>query len=303
VNSRVLLIDDSPSQHRLIEVWLRPLNLELQGAFGVEEGIRLARTYRPGLILLDLNLKDGYGLDLCMRLKADPQTANTPIVIVSAESRVEEKVKALNLGATDYIVKPFEPPEFQARVRSALRTKHLIDLLADRARIDGLTGLHNRAYFDERLESKLAHCRRYKDPLSCIMIDIDHFKRINDSYGHSVGDEVLRHVASALSGRCRREDVVCRYGGEEFAILTPSVSLNGAMTLAEDIRVIVAGLEIRAGDETVKITCSFGVAEFEAQEFLPLPQRADEALYFAKNSGRNRVCPELRFRNRPRVAS
>jgi diguanylate cyclase (GGDEF)-like protein len=302
MNSRVLIIDDSPAVHRLVEVWLRPLNVEYHVALGAQDGLRLARTLRPDLILLDLFLQDGRGIELCTQVKADPAISTTPVIILSAESRVEEKVKAFEIGAVDYVIKPFHPAEFQARVRSALRTKYLIDLLADRARVDGLTGLHNRAFFDERLESEISYARRYDTRLSCIMMDIDHFKMVNDTYGHAIGDEVLRHVASTLMRRCRREDIVCRYGGEEFAILTPKVGLDGAITLADDIRQIIGSLQLHSGAQTLSVTCSFGVSEF-ADLLLPLSQRADEALYFAKNNGRNRVCSEERFRSSARNLS
>ncbi len=302
MNSRVLIVDDSPAVHRLVEVWLRPLNVEFHAALGVDDGYKQARTLRPDVILLDMNLKDGDGLALCKQLKSDPLVSTAPVIFLSAETRCEEKVKALDLGALDFIVKPFNPAEFQARVRVALRTKHLVDLLSDRARIDGLTGLHNRALFDERIESEVAHARRYGTALSCIMLDIDHFKKVNDSFGHIVGDEVLRHVASAMSRRCRREDIVCRYGGEEFAILTPNVGLAGAITLAEDIRQLIAALQIRNAGQVLAVTCSFGVSEYSAEVITPLPDRADEALYFAKKNGRNRVCPEDRFRATSRVA-
>ncbi len=299
MNSSVLIIDDSAAVHRLVEVWLRALNVEFHTAFDAEAGIEKARAVRPDVILLDLNLKEGNGLDLCRRIKSDPLISTTPVIFLTAETRVEEKVKALDLGGLDYIVKPFHPAEFQARIRVALRTKYLLDLLSDRARIDGLTGLHNRALFDERLEAELSQARRYGGQLSCMMMDIDHFKKVNDTYGHIVGDEVLRHVASTLSRRCRREDIVCRYGGEEFAVLTPNVGLNGAITLAEDIRQLIGSLELRSAGQTISVTCSFGVAEFGVDQTIPLAERADEALYFAKHSGRNRVCPEQRFREMP----
>lgn len=296
MNSRVLIIDDSAAVHRLVDVWLRPLNVDFHVAEGATDGLQKARFLRPDVILLDVSLQDGDGFELCRRIKGDPQISTTPVVFLSAETRVEEKVRALDLGALDYIVKPFHPAEFQARMRVALRTKYLLDLLSDRARIDGLTGLHNRALFDERIEAEMAQARRYGAQLSCIMMDIDHFKAVNDTHGHHVGDEVLRHVSATITRRCRREDIVCRYGGEEFAILTPNVALAGAITLAEDIRQLVGSLEVHAGMRAIGVTCSFGVAEYSAQESMPLPERADEALYFAKHTGRNRVCPEQRFR-------
>lgn len=296
MNSRVLLIDDNVAVHRLVEVWLRSLDVEFSAVSGDEESVQTVQNWKPDVILLDINLDGSDGFELCRRLKDQPAIANTPIVFLTAESRVEEKVRGLDLGATDYITKPFHPAELQARVRVALRTKYLMDLLSDRAQIDGLTGLHNHAFMDERLQSEISQSKRYGLPLSCILMDIDHFKKVNDTFGHTVGDEVLRHAASALTRRCRREDIVCRWGGEEFAILTPNVGLSGAITLAEDLRQLMATLEIKHAGKTIPITCSFGVAEYVTDEKLPLAERADEALYFAKRTGRNRVCPEMRIR-------
>ncbi|HVT83374.1 MAG TPA: diguanylate cyclase, partial [Phycisphaerae bacterium] len=195
----------------------------------------------------------------------------------------------LELGATDYITKPFDPAELKARIRATLRTKTLLDLLSRKAMIDGLTGLWNRTYLDARLSSELAASRRAGSPLACIMADVDRFKSINDTYGHSFGDEVLRAVAHAIGVNCRAEDVVCRYGGEEFSILLPNTNLEAAAEVAERLRRAVESLELVHNNARVPVTCSFGVAHPASHVPPSIVELADQALYKAKHAGRNRV--------------
>jgi diguanylate cyclase (GGDEF)-like protein len=200
----------------------------------------------------------------------------------------ERKIQGLNLGAVDYITKPYDPAEFTARVRAALRTKHLQDLLATQALIDGLTELWNRRYFDRRLQAEVSLAARSGHAFSCILCDIDHFKSLNDRYGHSFGDFALRQVARVLRDGCRQEDVVCRYGGEEFAILLPNTPITGAMEMAERLRSAVEALELVWQENPVHITCSIGVAQASSVEANVI-EMADQALYTAKAAGRNRV--------------
>jgi diguanylate cyclase (GGDEF)-like protein len=195
----------------------------------------------------------------------------------------------LDLGAVDYITKPFEPAELRARVRASLRTKYLTDLLSRKAMIDGLTGLWNRTYFDSRLESELSLSRRSGRPLSCILLDLDHFKKLNDRYGHPFGDEVLRSVGKLLIDSCRDEDIACRYGGEEFVILTPNVPAQGAVELAERLRAAIESMILSHRGKAVPVTCSMGVSDVGHTPPPTIVELADEALYAAKHGGRNRV--------------
>lgn len=287
---RVLLIDDSPQMHRLVDAWLRSDPVELLHANDGKSGLEVAQTTPVDMVLLDVDMPDVSGFDVCRQFKSDPSLSAVPIVFLTGASSPEDRVAGLNLGAVDYIVKPFHPAEFQARVRATLRTKQLVDLLRERAQIDGLTALRNRAFLDDRLAAELASLARRPGTLSCLMIDLDHFKQINDRHGHLVGDEVLRAVAGVLVENTRVEDVVTRYGGEEFVMLTPGVSLEGALSLAERLRVGIERVEVRRVAGTVRVTCSVGVAEYDSDAPTELLRRADAAMYEAKRTGRNRVC-------------
>jgi two-component system, cell cycle response regulator len=286
---RVLIIDDSPQLQRLVSAWLKPDALDIHFADSAAQGLVESATLRPDLILLDVDMPGMNGFDLCKQIKSDPSMAAIPIVFLTGAAAPEERVRGLNLGAVDYIVKPFHPAEFQARVRAALRTKQLLDLLQERAQIDGLTSLHNRAYFDERLEAELAVHHRRQTPISCVMLDVDHFKQVNDRWGHLTGDDVLRVIAGLLLDGTRTEDVVARYGGEEFIILTPGVDVAGALTLAERLRATVEKTPVHRLNGSVRITCSLGVAGHAGVGAASLVDCADAALYAAKAGGRNRV--------------
>jgi two-component system cell cycle response regulator len=170
-----------------------------------------------------------------------------------------------------------------------------MDLLAKKAMIDGLTGLWNRTYLEAHVTVELSTARRSGRPLSCIMADVDHFKSINDTYGHAFGDDVLRGVAGVLAHNCRAGDIVCRFGGEEFTILLPNTPLDRAAELAERIRTAIESHEFTCRESIVTVTCSFGVANLREQIPPSVLELADDALYQAKRSGRNRVetCEEL----------
>lgn len=284
-----MVIDDSEAIHRLVEAWLRHEPVQTQSACTAGVGQALARSWRPDLILLDVEMPDMSGFDLCRQLKSDEALCRVPVIFLTAANSPQDRVAGLNLGAVDYIIKPFHPAEFQARVRAALRTKYLLDLLAYKAQIDGLTGLRNRAFLDEQLAVELAKLQRHGGALGCIMCDVDHFKEINDLHGHSAGDEVLRRVAEVLQKASRIEDIVARYGGEEFTVLTPAVDAAGAAVVAERIRQAVEQLEIRRNGRTITVRCSFGVADLGEAQHGTLIERADAALYKAKTLGRNRV--------------
>ena len=286
---KVLVIDDSEAIHALLKARLSSEPIELHFAGGGEEGLELAPKLLPDLILLDIDMPQVDGFDVCRRLKSDTRTQAIPVVFLSGTTSTEVKIKGLELGATDYITKPFDPAELRARVRASLRTKYLLDLLARKAMIDGLTGLWNRTYFENRLSAELSLSRRTSQPLACVMIDLDFFKQINDRYGHPFGDEVLRSLAQLLNETCRSEDIVCRYGGEEFVLLAPNTAASAATELAERIRVAVESFNWNCRGQAVKVTCSLGVADLRDAPPPTILEMADAALYKAKHSGRNRV--------------
>lgn len=285
---KILLIDDSKAIHTLVKTVLWNEAVELTYCPGGESTLATALSLQPDLILLDVGLPHPNGFELCRRLKSDLKTLAIPIVFLTGATTVNERIRGWELGAVDYITKPFEATEFLVRVRTALRTKHLIDLLARKAMIDGLTGLYNRSHFEQRLESEISLARADNHPLSCILLDVDNFKHLNDQHGHLFGDEVLRSLSKLLIEGCRDQDIVCRYGGEEFSILLPNVSAGDAIELAERLRVMIAERPIRLLNAEVSITCSFGVAQALATG-VGIIEQADKALYRAKSAGRNRV--------------
>jgi diguanylate cyclase (GGDEF)-like protein len=285
---RVLIIDDSQNIHALVKARLANEPVELHGAFDGVSGLKLAGELLPDLILLDVDMPDPDGFEVCKQLKGLPATMSIPIVFLTGAGSTDEKIRGLELGAVDYITKPFDPAELRARVRAALRTKFLLDLLAKKAMIDGLTGLWNRTYFDQTMAAQLSLARRSGQAVSCILADLDHFKSVNDRFGHLTGDEALRIVAASFLTQCRIEDVVCRYGGEEFAVIVPNTPAEKASVLAERLRNAVQTLALKHRGRPVPITCSFGVADAicGADRIIEV---ADAALYQAKTQGRNRI--------------
>jgi diguanylate cyclase (GGDEF)-like protein len=287
---KLLIVDDSPDALDVARVRLAKEGLEILCADGGVSGLELAHREKPDLILLDLEMPDMSGFDVCRALKADVDLCMIPVLFVSASSTAEDKVRGLDLGAVDYVTKPFDAFELRARVRAALRTKHLQDLLIEHAHIDPLTGLPNRRALMENLQREWSRMQRYGNRLSFIMADVDHFKRVNDTYGHHIGDKLLQELAHVIEKQCRQTDLPCRYGGEEFAIVVPEPTEGGAASLAERCRQEVAKIQIAAGNEMVGATVSFGVADAThapSSEILVI--HADNALYQAKNSGRNMV--------------
>jgi diguanylate cyclase (GGDEF)-like protein len=289
MHQKILLIDDSKAIHTLITTLLGDETLTIHSAFDGESGLLLAASLRPDLILLDVEMPGMDGFEACRRLKADSVTAGLPIVFLTTRMNSEEMVRGLNLGANDYVAKPFTPSELLSRVRAGLRISHLIRLLEDKALIDSLTGLGNRAMFTERLAAEESLRIRTGNPLSCIALDVDHFKSINDKYGHLYGDQVLRKIASTLTDICRVEDVACRHGGEEFMVLAPRTTAGYGALLAERMRVAISKIPFSCKGESITVTCSFGVAEALGNYDHSIVERADQALYKSKEHGRNRV--------------
>jgi two-component system, cell cycle response regulator len=295
MSQTVLAIDDSPDIHRLLDVRLRPEKLILHHAFSAEEGLVKAIELRPDLVLLDVDLPLMTGFEVCQELKKNPATAEIPIIFLTGANEVHTKVQGFDLGAVDYVVKPFEPAELRARVRAALRAKRFHDLLSARSHVDGLTGVWNRSYFNQRIGDEVSAAKRYGRTVTLLMVDLDHFKRHNDSFGHPFGDQVLEVMGEILHTSLRTTDAPCRYGGEEFALILTETPEQGAVITAERIRQQIARYPFRPKDQHVEVTASFGIASsaiFERASLTvsQLVTAADDALYQAKHEGRNRVC-------------
>jgi len=247
------------------------------------------------LILLDVVMPGLSGFELCRMLKNDPQTMYVPVIFLSGATDTFNKVQGLDLGAIDYVSKPVELAELQARVRAALRTKRLQDMLADTAQVDSLTGLKNRRHFDQRLADELAATRRFGRTVSLLLLDLDRFKRCNDTFGHPFGDRVLQDFGELLKKSTREMDAACRFGGDEFGVILPETSLEMAAAVADRIRDSFCRRVFRCRNEEVSLTTSGGLActsqAAERKTLSPetLVGAADDALYRAKQAGRDRV--------------
>jgi two-component system cell cycle response regulator len=292
----ILIVDDSADIQALLKVRLRDEGVELHRTLDPMQALQLALTLAPDVVLLDVDMPGRSGFDVCKELKANPATATIPIIFLSGNLDQATKVTGLDLGAVDYITKPFDPVELRARVRSALRIKQLQDQLVKLSRIDELTGLWNRVYLDSRLAQELASSRRTGLRLSLLLLDFDNFKELNNEHGRLAGDAVLRAVATRVQSSLRATDTACRYGGEEFALILPGADSPGAEVAASRVREVVAATNIRHARLSLTITASIG---FAALEDLGQPSEAtaenllkyaETALFTAKRGGRNRVC-------------
>jgi diguanylate cyclase (GGDEF)-like protein len=262
-----------------------------------EQAVELCRRERPDMVLLDVEMPrlDGYGV--LSRLKADERLADVPVVFVTGRVTPRDLVEGLRHGAHDYLRKPFDPSELLARVGAALRVKALQDELRIRnaeleqmARTDALTGLVNRRHLEEHLAAQASLAHRHGTTMAVLVCDVDRFKRVNDEHGHAAGDAVLRVVAGRLEEGTRREDMVGRWGGEEFLVIGPHSDIEAAAILGERVRAAVAGTPVPLpGGGALSITISIGCAAGADQSWEELVRRADAALYAAKASGRNRV--------------
>jgi diguanylate cyclase (GGDEF)-like protein len=295
----ILVVDDEPINTRALGNLLKD-EYRIQVSNSGEKALAIVGDDKqplPDLILLDIQMPGLDGYEVCRRLKEDPKTEGIAIIFVTARDAASDEEFGLKLGAVDYISKPISPAIVRARVNTHMNLKRKTDMLERFALLDGLTGIHNRRYFDEQLEKEIARNQRDELPLSVIMMDIDHFKEFNDNYGHGAGDKCLQKVARALTDSLSRpSDALCRYGGEEFVALLPGSDADGTRVVAERLREAVEALAITHDYSGVSpvVTLSLGVATADPAgqqkaDGDDLLKRADEALYTAKNAGRNRV--------------
>lgn len=297
--SRVLIVDDHEDNVEVIRARLEASGYRVESAADGEEALDLVRRSPPDLILLDVMMPRIDGMEVARRIKADESLPFIPIIMQTALDTVEHKVEGLGAGADDYVTKPINFAELEARVKSMLRIKVLQDELAranDELRrmavTDALTGLHNRRNVEELFHDMFEHSVRLHEPLACAMFDLDHFKSVNDTHGHQVGDTVLQQLAGILKASAREIDRVGRYGGEEFIILLPGTVLDAAVTFAERTRQQVESHTFTFEGGSLRRTLSCGVAAFPHPRIghrEALVKAADDALYVAKELGRNRV--------------
>ncbi|MFN2400495.1 MAG: diguanylate cyclase [Gemmatimonadaceae bacterium] len=297
--TRILIVDDHEDNVEILRARLEASGFETVAANNGLEAIEKVRSTVPDVMLLDVMMPGIDGHEVARRIRADPALPFMPIIMQTALESTEAVVEGLDAGADDYITKPINFMELEARVRSMLRIKELHDAvtaanaeLNRMAITDGLTGLCNRRHLEERLREMVEHSQRLHDPLSCLMCDLDHFKIVNDTYGHQAGDEVLKQLAKILKGCAREVDRVGRYGGEEFMILLPGTVMDAGVTFAERMRQEVESHTFTFEGGTLRRTISCGVSGWPHPRIRhreALVKAADDALYVAKERGRNRV--------------
>lgn len=296
--ANIILVEDDQHISNLLNRQLQRAGYTTKHASTIHEARELFRNHPWDIAILDRGLPDGDGLDLCRELRGF--SPHGYILMVTGNDSDEAKLQGFEQGADDYVTKPFQLDELLARIRAGVRIvalqKALMDTnerLEELSLTDSLTRVANRRAFDERLEYAFQHALRYERPLSLVMVDIDHFKQINDTHGHDAGDRVLRTIADALGHSSRHSDFVARIGGEEFAVLLPETALFESMQFGEKLRCNIAIAPIATG----AVTISIGVANMPHSRVASsneLFRAADQALYRAKANGRNRVEMERR---------
>lgn len=298
--AKILIVDDSITIRKAIRYTLTKAALfeEILEARDGEEAIAKIEEHNPDIVICDIVMPKLDGFETLKIIKENPKYYDLPIIMLTAQESVEKKVMGLELGASDYLTKPPDHSELIARVKVQMKIKHLQDELKqanerykELARTDYLTGLFNRRYFMEVFESAFERCRRYSQPLGFVIMDLDHFKKINDTMGHHQGDSVLSEFARLLKEKLRSHDTVARYGGEEFVIALPMATKDECKMVAQKIRKSVEAFNFTGMGEK-RVTVSAGAVSYPFKGISKVDEliaRADDALYAAKEGGRNCV--------------
>lgn len=295
----ILLVDDNSVNLKILFETLRDTGARLLVAQSGAEALSLVSGGGIDLVISDILMPEMSGFRLLEILKSDERTRDVPVLLMSALSETRDKVRGFELGAVDYVTKPFQREEVIARTNVQLSLARQRKQLEFFARMDSLTGLFNRRFALETIAAEIERSVRLGLTLSLAIFDVDFFKRVNDTHGHLVGDEVLRRVATEIRGAIRSYDVAGRYGGEEFVVCFPETDGDAAMAAADKVRRSVEALSSWAGAREISVTLSGGIASSSPdgessghEELDALVSRADAALYAAKTSGRNRICGE-----------
>ncbi|MFZ5986531.1 MAG: GGDEF domain-containing response regulator [Bacillota bacterium] len=307
---RILLIDQDKLLTDELAGRLNNVGFDVLSANDEETALKLIEVSKPTIILLDILMKGKDGRDILTTLKSMNISSNIPIIVLTSDSDVNSKVYGFLQGASDYITKPVFFPEILARINNLIRllnmqkeleekNKELMEkntLLEQMAITDSLTGLFNKGYVLERLESEIQRAARYNEAISLIIIDIDHFKEVNDTYGHLMGDKLIKEISEEITSSVRDVDIVGRYGGDELMVICPNTDINGAKILAERIRSNIHNHKFELKGEIVPITVSLGVSSAAPSlytkadsDIVRIIGEADIALYRAKSSSRNKV--------------
>ncbi len=301
VKGRILLVEGEDVLARQLTGYLSEAGHDIVRVSAGAEALEWGRGGKLDLVIVSLHLAGEDGLRLCSQFRSHDETRHVPILLILDEGDLEQLAKGLELGVTDYLIRPIDQNELLARTRTQVRRRRyhdrlhaMLDKSVSLAYTDALTGVYNRRYMNAHLDRKIMEIADTQKPVSILIFDLDHFKRINDTYGHASGDEVLKAVAERVGNSIRDFDLLARYGGEEFVVLMPSTPADLAAMVAERLRARLEAqpVEISGHDRPLSITASIGVATttdpMETAE--GLLRRADEALYAAKRAGRNRVC-------------
>jgi two-component system, cell cycle response regulator len=299
----LLLVEDQEISRKLTEKFLHKAKINVTSVENGKKAFDLFKKQFFPIILSDWMMPEMDGLELCRTIRSIKSEGYVFIILLTARDSKEDIIAGLEAGADDYLAKPFNPAELHARIKTGMRILDLerslkeaneeIKKLSVR---DPLTGCYNRGYLNDRLSKDIAFSIRYEHPLSVILCDIDHFKKVNDTYGHQAGDQVLKEFVHCIEQSFRNKiDWIARYGGEEFFVVLPETDIKGAETLAERLRIKISNQKIHIEKLKIKITASFGVAGFTPQTHkekisdIKLITKADQLLYQAKYEGRNRI--------------
>lgn len=300
---KILIVDDNPANIRVLAEMLKD-RFSVLAANNGTRAIKIAQDYGPDIILMDVIMPELDGFETTEELKNNRKTEEIPVIFITAKNDVDDIVKGFSVGGCDYVTKPFNQEELLARLNTHLelkKSKELLkkyisdlenknDELDKMSKTDYLTGLANRRFMMERIKEELARKERNGSNMSILMCDIDHFKKINDSYGHEVGDLVIKEVTNNINKILRKYDVVSRWGGEEFLILLPDIGNKEACIIAEKIRKQIENTKIVDQKIECRVSITIGVTEYDEKVSISDNiNNADEALYQGKNAGRNKI--------------
>ena len=302
----ILIVEDNEIDAKLIQRFLDGEPYEIKLVKDGEDALHRIQQQKFDLILLDLLLPGKNGYEICKTLKAKEQTRNIQIVAVTNLSDTESKVQGIESGTDDYLIKPVNADELKTRVRALIKKKEYLDTLCTRyemavysAITDKLTGLYSRGYYDHFLNLEIKRSLRQNTPLALLMIDIDNFKQINDTFGHQAGDKILEQLGDIIKLNIREIDLAARYGGEEFAVVMSNTDLREAEQAAERIRQSIQEQAVSDGDAQVTVSIGIALYPMDATSMNDLVEKADRSLYKAKRDGKNRVCAYSKSKENP----
>lgn len=290
---RILVVEDTQRDFEYLRDRLAQESYEILHAPTGHQGLRMLEENAVDLVVLDIMLPDLDGFELCKRIRQDERFASLPVLFYTSSDTIDNRLLGLQLGASDFLVKGGHDREMLLRIRNMLSAKKLFDEMVKLSVIDGLTHVYNRRYFQHRLMDEFERGRRYNREFCCVIVDVDHFKEVNDTHGHPAGDVVLKQVAAYLRRNTRASDVLCRYGGDEFGLLLPETEIQGAYVTAERIRVMIEKADFGGPQyKGLKVSVSSGISSLMSHNAMGMDElvtQADVALYQAKRIGRNRV--------------